>query len=403
MENQLSAPLAARRSERVSIAFPVEASGIDSSGNPFCQVTSTVVVSRYGCSINLPRVLQREQKISLRRTNRAQSVAGRVVTEMGACEPGALYGVATDEPCEALWEIQFSSIYEKVLDSTHDGVVVVDRERRVTYWNDSAEKLSGLAVRDALGKYCFDSLLELVDEAGKPLSKNGSLLGRALLDGEVSESDLYLRHKTGHQVPINLRVLPLRNSSGAIVGAVEIFNDCTAKTEAEKRAAELESLAFRDSLTNLPNRRYLELKVTQALQDFRQLSRMYGLLVLDLDHFKKINDAHGHGVGDAVLKMVADTLAPGLRAGDLVGRWGGEEFVVLLPEVKATVLGDMAERCRLMIAQSSVANGPTQVSTTASIGATFLNDNDSMESVIQRADALMYESKRSGRDRTTVG
>jgi diguanylate cyclase (GGDEF)-like protein len=145
------------------------------------------------------------------------------------------------------------------------------------------------------------------------------------------------------------------------------------------------------------------LKVTQALQDFRQLSRMYGLLVLDLDHFKKINDAHGHGVGDAVLKMVADTLAPGLRAGDLIGRWGGEEFVVLLPEVRATVLGDMAERCRLMIAQSSVANGPTRVSTTASIGATFLNDNDSMESVIQRADALMYESKRSGRDRTTVG
>ena len=83
MENQLSAPLAARRSERVSIAFPVEASGIDSSGNPFCQITSTVVVSRYGCSINLPRVLQRQQKISLRRTNRAQSIAGRVVTEIG--------------------------------------------------------------------------------------------------------------------------------------------------------------------------------------------------------------------------------------------------------------------------------------------------------------------------------
>jgi diguanylate cyclase (GGDEF)-like protein len=193
------------------------------------------------------------------------------------------------------------------------------------------------------------------------------------------------------------------NSDGAIVGAVEVFNDSTANKRAEKRVSELENLAFRDSLTNLPNRRFLELKVEQAVQDHQQFARDCGLLMFDLDRFKQVNDTYGHEAGDAVLKVVAETMVQSLRAVDVVGRWGGEEFLILMTDVHAIALGDLAERCRVMIAQSSINHGDGRVSVTASIGATLLSHTDTAANAIRRADELMYESKRSGGNRTTVG
>ena len=90
---------------------------------------------------------------------------------------------------------------------------------------------------------------------------------------------------------------------------------------------ELEQLAFRDALTGVPNRRYFELKVEQGLEEHRRFGRLYGLLLFDVDRIKQVNDSHGHDVGDAVLKTVARTLVEGLRTVDVVGRWGGEEFL----------------------------------------------------------------------------
>jgi diguanylate cyclase (GGDEF)-like protein/PAS domain S-box-containing protein len=343
-------------------------------------------------------------EIYLRRIGTEERALGRVVAKMGPHPNGILYGLGTAKSCEALWGVRFSSsFYEKLLNTMTDGVYFVNRDRKITYWNEGAGDLTGYRVAEALGKHCFDNFLCHIDAAGKPLCGEGCPLGRAMSEGQEIETELYLRHKNGHRVPICLRVLPMRNDAGEIVGAVEVFSDSTLKKRAEKRVLELENLAFRDSLTNLPNRRYLELKVAQALQDHQQLQRNYGLLLFDLDSFKQVNDAHGHAVGDALLNVVAQTVVQGLRPIDVVGRWGGEEFLVLMPDVNAVALGDMAERCRILIAKSSVASGAAQVSVTASIGATLLIHTDTAEQALSRADQLMYESKRSGGDRTTAG
>jgi diguanylate cyclase (GGDEF)-like protein len=171
----------------------------------------------------------------------------------------------------------------------------------------------------------------------------------------------------------------------------------------EKRVNELEHLAYRDPLTALPNRRYIEMKVEQGLEEHRRFDRPYGLLMFDLDRFKQVNDTHGHETGDALLKTIAQILTHGLRPVDIIGRWGGEEFLVLMPDLDAIALGDLAERCRVLIAQSCVEIDEDRVSVTASIGATVLSHADSATSAIRRADELMYQSKHSGGDRTTAG
>jgi diguanylate cyclase (GGDEF)-like protein/PAS domain S-box-containing protein len=396
---------AGRRSSRVSIAFPVEASGIDPEGKRFCERTKTDTVSRYGCCLSLPRLLQPKQQIRLRRVGTDEQAVGRVVTHMGSHANGYLYGISVRKSCETLWGIRFSpfSLYKKILDSLHDGVYFVNRDRQITYWNEGAEKLAGYSPAEAVGKTCFSDFLGHVDETGKSLCTSGCPLSNVMADGQPRQVELYLRHKNGHRVPISVRVLPMRDSRGEIVGAAEVFSDATAKQRAEKRVSELENLAFRDALTNVANRRYLELKVAQALQEHQQFGREYGLLMIDLDHFKQVNDNHGHDLGDAVLKVVADTLVHTLRPVDLVGRWGGDEFLVLMADVHATALGDLAERCRVLIAQSSVGHAASRVSVTASIGATLLDHEGSPETAFRRADELMYQSKRSGGDRTTAG
>lgn len=400
-----TATAAGRRSSRVSIAFPVEASGRDPEGKPFSERTKTDTVSRYGCCLSLPRLLRPQQQIRLRRVGSDEQAVGRVVAQMGSNANGYLYGVSVRKSCEALWGIRFTSFlfYKKILDSLHDGVYFVNRDRQITYWNEGAEKLAGYSPTEAVGKTCSSNFLGHVDETGKPLCTSGCPLSSVMADGQPRQVEIYLRHKNGHRVPISVRVQPMRDSAGAIVGAVEVFSDSTAKQRAEKRVSELENMAFRDALTNLANRRYLELKVAQALQDYQQFGREYGLLLLDLDRFKHVNDNHGHDLGDAVLKVVAQTLVQTLRPVDLVGRWGGEEFLVLMADVHATALGDLAERCRVLIAQSSVGHGASRVSVTTSIGATLLNQADSPETAFRRADELMYQSKRSGGDRTTTG
>ena len=394
-----------RRSDRLSIAFPVEVSGIDYEGNAFCEKTATTVVSRYGCCVSLTQSLQPDQTVKLRRLGTDEYAVGRVVASMGALANAFLHGVGTDESCERLWnDIRFSrSFHEQLLDTLHDGVYFVDHDRKITYWNAGAARLSGYTSNEVVGTHCFHNLLGHVDESGTSLCKGKCLLTKVLLDGRTRETEIYLRHRDGYRVPVSVRVQPLRGKDGAIVGAVEVFNDSTERKRTEKRVSELENLAFRDSLTNLQNRRYLELKIAQALQEHQEFGREYGLLLLDLDRFKQVNDTHGHDSGDAMLNVVAETLVQSLRAVDFVGRWGGEEFLVLMPDVNATVLGDLAERCRVLIANSSVKRGASRLSVTASIGVTLLNHDDSAATAIRRVDDLMYESKRSGGDRTTAG
>ena len=300
-------------------------------------------------------------------------------------------------------DYELSSFHAKLLESIFDGVYVVDAERRITYWNRGAESLTGYSADEAVRRYCYDNFLGHVDEKGRALCTNGCPLSATLLDGRRREADVFLRHKLGHRVPVCVRVAPITNRSGQIVGAVEVFNDVSARKQVERRVHELEDIAFRDTLTCLPNRRYIELKVKQSLEDLQQFGRPFGLLMFDVDHFKQVNDRHGHDTGDAVLKVISETMTKSLRANDIVGRWGGEEFLAVLLDVDAGLLRGLAERCRSLVAESGALSGESRIYVTVSVGATLVTREDSIYEAIKRADQSMYVSKSSGRNRITVG
>jgi diguanylate cyclase (GGDEF)-like protein len=238
---------------------------------------------------------------------------------------------------------------------------------------------------------------------GCSLCLNGCPLDRTIVDGQRRESEVFLRHKLGHRIPVSVRVAPVADSQGNIVGAVEVFSDISAQKHIERRVGELEELVFLDALTGVPNRRYIELGVRQAIQEVEQFDRKIGLLMVDVDHFKRVNDEHGHDIGDEALKAVCRTLSHSLRSGDVLGRWGGEEFLIIVAGITPARLRAFAERRRMLIAESAIPLPTGQLRVTISLGATLMQRGDSDQSAIKRADQLMYQSKMDGRNRVTLG
>ena len=199
-------------------------------------------------------------------------------------------------------------------------------------------------------------------------------------------------------------VAPITDRRQNIIGAVEIFRDDSATVAALEHLKELEDLAFLDGLTHIANRTYLETFIVGKFNEFRRLGWSFGVIFVDVDRFKQVNDTFGHQTGDVVLKTVAQTLLKSCRSFDLVGRWGGEEFVCVISKVKdADQLASIADRLRVLVENSWLPLTDCSLHITISLGVTLARLQDSPETLIQRADDLMYRSKTAGRNRATCG
>jgi diguanylate cyclase (GGDEF)-like protein/PAS domain S-box-containing protein len=294
------------------------------------------------------------------------------------------------------------SFYKELLDSLHDGVYFVDADRRITYWNQGAERITGYSTQSMVGLFCHANRLDHITDEGRHLCFDGCPLMETIRDGKPREAEVYLRHAEGHRVPVLVRTAPIHDRQGQITGAVEIFSNNQVVLRYRRQVDHLEQAVLRDPLTQLGNRAFLETKIATALHEYRQFNVPFGLLFMDVDHFKSINDTYGHSQGDLALQTVARTLLENLRSTDACGRWGGEEFLVLLNQVDEHSLAKVAEKFRAMIAHSLILYQGARIPLTVSIGATLFQPQDTNETIIQRADQLMYISKQKGRNCATV-
>ena len=165
------------------------------------------------------------------------------------------------------------------------------------------------------------------------------------------------------------------------------------------RSQTLEQAALTDGLTGMQNRRYFDDALREYLHEFRRIDRPVGLMILDLDHFKQVNDTHGHDVGDEVLRAVATCLRGMTRYHDVVARLGGEEFAVVTPNMDVELLARFAERIRKAIANMSIMSGNVRLKVTTSVGLAVWDHKESAEDFYRRADRQLYEAKKQGRNR----
>jgi diguanylate cyclase (GGDEF)-like protein len=246
-------------------------------------------------------------------------------------------------------------------------------------------------------------MLNHVTADGVQLCLNNCPLAAVMEDGLPRETEVFVHHANGHRLPVVIRATALRNRTGEIIGAIESFSNNAAVINARHTLGEMRNIAHTDPLTTLGNRMYIQGRLHAAIADLKHTQNPAGLLFMDIDHFKNVNDTYGHNFGDKALCMVANTFRYTLRATDSIGRWGGEEFVAILYGISDKMtLFEIAEKVRKLIEASRLDEEHQSLSVTISIGATCLSSNDTPESIIGRADALMYQSKQAGRNCVTV-
>ncbi len=293
---------------------------------------------------------------------------------------------------------------QRMLDALKEGAYFVDRERRITYWNKAAERLTGFRSQEVVGHRCSEDILVHVDCQGKNLCREGCPLLATMEDTFPREAEVFFHHRRGHRVPVSVRTTPLEDDEGNVVGGIELFAEITPEENLREKMAELERRSLLDHLTRVPNRSYLDLELAALFTLWKKSGVPFGVLFFDIDHFKRFNDNHGHDIGDMLLETTAKTLVSAVRPFDVIGRWGGEEFIGLFPNVEKETLAPIGERLRSAVEATWIEADGQRLSVTVSIGGTSSEEGDSSPSaLVKRADTMMYRSKQEGRNRVTVG
>ena len=316
----------------------------------------------------------------------------------GSVEPDAPYLPAHLPPDG---EID-ATLTRAIVDNLTDGVYFVDPARRITYWNHGAEQISGYGAGTVVGRRCYDNILNHVDGSGKVLCHTACPLAKTILDGKPREALVWLKHRDGHRKPVRLRATQVRDADGHVIGGLEVFHDESEFTELSEEAERARRDAVTDTLTSLPNRRFFDASIATRLENLARYGWDFGLLIVDIDHFKKVNDFHGHALGDEVLKVVARTLHGAVRAGDVISRWGGEEFAVLVETSNRARLEEAAERLRVLVEKSEVRCDASVLSVTVSVGGALATSRDTAGSLFDRADDAVRAAKQAGRNRISI-
>lgn len=264
-----------------------------------------------------------------------------------------------------------------IIRSAREAIVVADANDRVTLVNPSAEILLGKSVQNIT----CGSFIDALDDSD---------LMRRLLDDPTGDAEIFRRG----DLILSAQASRIKADDGHIAGSAALIRDITIEKTLE---GELRKLSTTDGLTGLFNRRFLDETLHKELARAKRYRRPLSILMLDVDHFKKFNDRHGHDMGDRVLKAVAAAMQTTLRQQDFACRYGGEEFIGILPDTQRIGAFDAAERVRMAIAGLLVDG----LSVTASLGCASFPDLavESAEALVEQADAALYEAKHLGRNR----
>ncbi len=291
----------------------------------------------------------------------------------------------------------------KILDEMSEGIYFVDMERRIVFWNKGAEAITGFNSAEVTGSLCYDNILRHIDEFGVNLCQNGCPLQHTLDKGLPNTADVYLHHKDGHRIPVHVSISPSYDGSGRINGAVEIFFNNSARSALIEEVDRLRSQALFDNLTGLPNRRFLDMTMSTRMGEFSRYGVETGILFVDIDDFKGINDSFSHLAGDKILSIISKTLNGNVRNNDFVGRWGGDEFLIILSRIDIEILQRIANKLITLVSSSSYYDDDGRsIPVSISAGGTVAQPGDTVMSIFSRADKLLYESKQNGKNRVSV-
>ncbi len=287
-----------------------------------------------------------------------------------------------------------STFFWHVLDATNAGVLVINRAYEVVFCNRHlCEQFTGIPARELTGR----SLTQFKTLPDEEMDKVANSMSAVFEEGRSVEIENWALHRDGSRRRIHWRASPLFDGNGGVRYLVSVGQDVTRQRELEAR---LETLAHFDALTGLSNRPAFYARLGEEARWAQAGRTTLGVIYLDLDGFKAVNDQYGHEAGDAVLREVAARLTANLRQSDVICRMGGDEFTVLLKDVRGWQdIEAIAEKLVGALSRPyAYAGQPLELS--ASLGISLFGpDGADPDTLVQKADSAMYEAKRAGKNR----
>ncbi|MFY0665701.1 MAG: GGDEF domain-containing protein [Natronospirillum sp.] len=301
----------------------------------------------------------------------------------------------------------------EILQTIDIGLVVIDNEYKITTWNAFMENHSGKQASSVKSDSIFDVFPELPEQWFRQKTDTVRMLN--IRTFTTWEQRPYLaRFRNYHPITStaefmyqNSMLYPIVDTRGAVTHIALVIFDvtdiATSKLALQEANGELERLSRTDGLSQLFNRSFWEECLHRELQRSRRHQHPASLIILDVDLFKEVNDTHGHVAGDDVIRFIGRQMRLNLRETDVGGRYGGEEFAIILPETSADDALVFAERLRYVVEEATMKHDDSEFKITISLGIAELDEQMSIEqNWIEAADHALYESKKNGRNRTTI-
>lgn len=330
----------------------------------------------------------------------------------GALLKGAAAANSTSAVPEKLSPVQAQEVQQIVLmirtlaelQQLYDGYFIIDAEESYCLWSDGMPGLTGLPVHQTLYRSWLSSdvMLTPPEQAEAASADHDDTVIAEVLRTAQPQVGTYLCRFSGtRHLKVETYTAPILNAENRVTGVIQMLSNKAGVRLRSREFVELKLAATRDALTGVSNRGQLESQLRSMLEEFHASDggRYLSVIFLDVDHFKRINDNYGHQVGDQVLVDLARLLQNETYSAEVIGRYGGEEFVLLCPDTDLEAAVRRAERLRLSIMKSSVG-GISTLNVTSSLGVAMAQRADTVTSLLDRADSCLYKAKSSGRNRT---
>ena len=296
----------------------------------------------------------------------------------------------------------------EILDAVSDGVYVTTREREIVFWSKGAERITGYSSDEVLSRHCHDNILVHTDVFGKNLCFDGCPLQKCIETGERQEvKEVFLKRKDGERLTVYIKASVLQVGNERY--GVEVFGELqsVAGSALAEQLRKLSDASIVDQLTGLYNRRYIDTILDQQYGLFKRHFQRFGIVMIDVDKFKNINDSFGFLAGDEALKFVASVVQRSMRSMDFLARFGGDEFIIVCPLIELEGVEKLSGRIVELVHHSVLSSPESQknvIEVSVSVGGSLVDYKDkSAIDIIARADEALYRVKRDGGDWYALG
>ena len=292
------------------------------------------------------------------------------------------------------------ALLSAIIDTVGDGIYCVDTERRIFFWNKAAERITGYTAEEMIGKQCFESRLDHIDKDGRPLCDLLCPLVGTIFDGKTRQEKVLLRHKDGHRVPVVVNTFPLEDNA-VTIGAMEIFQDCLPPVYDGDFVQALAQSMMHDELTGLPNRTYLNNFIAYKLRENKSFTHSFVLVFAEIENFRELERELGVAEMQRVMKRIAEKLGKCARRNDLIGRWSDDRFLGVFSGAGLEDERVVGGKLQLWLEEVN-PEMPEGRGISVSIGVTAVQPDDTIDTLIERADRNMFAGLGAPHDERVV-